>query len=258
MKNQNILRRVTQSEARFFYNYLALERAFHVEQLRKGVRNAIPAFSPNPAISPWPAAGGWVYPFGGTNQNTLNATTTNASASVTVVWPGTSGLFAGQPISGMGIAPNTTILSIGSATALTLSQVTTSVGTGTGNLTVGQLGGSPFTVSSNYGVPNPTTLAADVPGASIWPGELQTLVFNAASVFVPAPGQGFIALTSGATTPAAIQWNIAGTWTAVFTGTAGAASPLMYFGCDGTNVRITSPGTGNATFTFYRWRNAPI
>lgn len=256
--NPNYLRRVTESEARFLYNHFARERAFHVEQLRSGLRNALPAFASNPAPTPIPAAGGWVYPFGGSNQNTLNATTTNASASVTVVWPGTSGLFAGQPISGMGIAPNTTIASIGSATALTLSQVTTSVGTGTGNLTVGGLGGSQFTVNNNYGVPNPTALAADVPGNMFNVPELQTLVFNAASVFVPAPGNGFILLTSGATTASAIQGNLAGTWTALFTGTAGAASPWMAFGTDGTSIRITAPGTTNATFTYYRYRNAPM
>lgn len=256
--NPNYLRRVTDSEARFLLDLLASQRAFHVEQWRASARNAIPAFNPNPAPSPFPPAGGWVYPFGGTAANTLQATTTNASTSVTVVWPGTSGLYAGQPISGMGIAPNTTIASIGSATALTLSQNTTSVGTGTGALTVGQLGGSAFTASANYGVPNPTTAGTDIPGASIWPGETQTLVFNAASVFLPAPGQGYLALTSGATTAAAIQWNLNGSWTAVFTGTAGAASPLMAFGTDGTNVRITSPGTGNASFTFYRWRNVPV
>lgn len=252
------LRRVTNSEARFLLDMLARERAFHMEQFRSSIRNAIPAFSANPAPTPIPAAGGWVYPFGGGAQNTLNATTTNASTAVTVVWPGTSGLYAGQPISGMGIAPNTTIASIGSATALTLSQNTTSVGTGTGNLVVGGLGGSAFTVNNNYGQPNPAAAAGDVPGNMFQVPELQTLVFNAASVFLPAPGQGFILLTSGATTGAAIQGNLAGTWTALFTGTAGAASPWMAFATDGTSIRITSPGTGNASFTFYRYRNTPI
>jgi hypothetical protein len=254
----NELRTATRAEVRKFLDRLEIDRALRLAAWReRSAQNANPSFSPNPAISPLPPAGAWVYSFGGAAANTLQATTTATSTAVTVVWPGTSGLYVGQQITGMGILPNTTIAAIGSATAITLSLATGSTGVGAGPLTVYGLGG-PFTAQNNYGAPSPAALALDVPGAALQVPENQTLVFNAASVFVPAPGQGYLALTSGATTAAAIQANIAGSWTALFTGTAGAASPIMWFATDGTNFRITSPGTGNASFVFYRFRNFPV
>lgn len=256
--NECFLREATRGEVRFLIEELRVERAKRFQRWRERLAtNAIPAFNPNPAISPLPPAGAWIYSFGGTAVNTLNATTTNSSNAVTVVWPGTSALAVGQQITGPGIAPNTTIASIGGPTALTLSQNTLSSGNGTNNLTVSGVAG-PFTNQNNYGQPSAAAAALDIPGASFQIPENQTLVFNAASVFSPAPGQGYIVLTSGATTASAIQINLNGSWTALFTGTAGAASPVQAFGTDGTNFRITAPGTGNASFVFYRWRNVPI
>jgi hypothetical protein len=57
----------------------------------------------------------------------LNGNTTNGGATVTI--PSTALLVAGEPVSGTGIAPSTTIQSINSSTTLTLSTPATADGT---------------------------------------------------------------------------------------------------------------------------------
>jgi len=215
------------------------------------------AFSDNPAFGPIPTAGAWIY-----SGIVQTGTTTNSSTALTGLTMGTSFMAVGQPISGLNILPNTTITVIVSATAVTLSQATSSSGAGTGNITIGQnpQAQSAFSFGSPYGVPS--SALTPVTGCDFAIPETQTIVFNAAptalaGTFIPAPGQGVMSLASGATTGMSIQYQTAaGVWTTIYTGTAAATSNFEVV-CDGGNVRVTSPGTTNGTFTFYRLLRRP-
>jgi hypothetical protein len=207
---------------------------------------AIP-FNLNPPIGPIPAAAAWIY-----NQFVQTGTTASSTA-ITALSVGTSMLQVGQPVSGAGIVPGTTIAAIGSSTALTLSIAATASASGV-TLTFGSTpsSGSPF--SNDAGWPTPISTAVDVPGCVFAIPEAQTL--NAGSTFVPGPGGGIIALTSG-TTAMTVQININGTWTSIFTGTASTTSYSGFIATDGGNVRINCPTTAGS-FTFYRYRQMPV
>jgi hypothetical protein len=208
---------------------------------------AIP-FNINPAITPIPAAAAWVYNQFVQTGNTHSNTTLDTLAT------GTSMLQVGQPVSGTGIAPGTTIASITNSTTVVLSIAATATGTGV-TITFGSAPSAGSAFSNDAGWPVPISTAVDVPGCVFAIPEAQTL--NAGSTFIPGPGGGFIALTSG-TTAMTIQLQTgAGSWTSIFTGTASTTSYSGFIACDAGNVRINCPTTAGA-FTFYRYRQMPV
>src|ERR1700721_1417098 len=87
-------------------------------------------FPANPAVTPIPTAANWIY----SNYPGFTATLANSSTAMTAINIGTSMLQVGQVVTGTGIVnnPPTTIAAIVSATAITLSQNTTSRPVGTG------------------------------------------------------------------------------------------------------------------------------
>jgi hypothetical protein len=207
---------------------------------------AVP-FNINPAIGPIPAAASWVYNQFVETGNTHSNTTLDTLAT------GTSMLQVGQPVSGTGIVPGTTIASITNATTVVLSVAATATGTGV-TITFGASPSIGSIFSNDASWATPISTAVDVPGCAFAIPETQTL--NAGSTFVPAPGGGFITLTSG-TTPMTIQFFINSVWTTIFTGTASVGSTFGLIACDGGNVRINCPTTAGA-FTFYRYRQQPV
>jgi hypothetical protein len=219
---------------------------------------AVTNFNLNPGLGPVPAAGAWLY----SNYPGITATLANSSTAVTAINIGTSFLKVGMVVTGAGIVnnPPTTISAIGSSTAITLSQATTSSASGTGvalNFTgIPGLQGTQFGNYGFYGVPDPTL--TDVPGCAWAIPETQTL--NPSAVFTPAPGQGWISLAAGTTTATSIQINLnpTPTWTTIFTGSTSAATVFTGIWSDGTNLRINLAGSVAAAFTFYRQRYQPI
>jgi hypothetical protein len=207
---------------------------------------AIP-FNINPAIGPIPAAAGWIYNQFVQTGNTHSNTTLDTLAT------GTSMVMVGQPVSGTGIPVGTVVASITNSTTVVLSQAATATGTGV-TITFGSAPNAGSIYSNDAAWALPINTAVDVPGCDFAIPELQTL--NAGSTFVPAPGGGPITLTSG-TTAMTIQFNINGTWTTVFTGTASASLTVSFVACDGGNVRINCPTTAGS-FTFYRYRQMPV
>jgi hypothetical protein len=207
---------------------------------------AIP-FSLNPPIGPIPAAGAWIYNQFVQTGNTHSNTTLDTLAT------GTSMLMVGQTVSGTGIPVGTTIASITNSTTVVLSQAATATGTGV-TITFGTAPNnqSQYTNSSLWAFPLYTL--TDVPGCDFDIPESQTL--NAGSTFIPAPGGGFFALTSG-TTAMTVQINVNGTWTSIFTGTASTTSVSGFIAVDGGNVRVNCPTTAGS-FIFYRYRQMPV
>src|ERR1700740_117294 len=196
---------------------------------------AIP-FNINPAIGPIPAAAAWIY-----NQSVQTGNTAS-TVNITALSVGTGMLQVGQPVSGTGIVPGTVIATIVSNTQITINPAATSSGSGV-TLTFGSSPSTGSTFSNDAGWATPINTAVDVPGCDFAIPEVQAL--NAGATFVPAPGGGFISLTSG-TTAMTIQLNINGTWTTIFTGTASATSTFGLIACDGGNVRINCPTTAGS------------
>ena len=213
-------------------------------------------FNQNPQITPIPPSGAWIYPMGGNAANLLNVTTANSSTAVTVNSPGTSMLAIGQTISGLNIAPGTTIAALPSSSSITLSQNTLSSGAGTGNVNVQGLPGQQSAVFGNfqfYGFPSPAAQAADILGCPFYIPESQSLLAN--GTFIPSPGAGWLSLTSG-TTAATVQIQTsAGSWTTIFTGTVSVAV-FVRIETDGGNVRFNFPTTAGS-FIYYRYRAIP-
>jgi|SRR5215475_2201829 len=258
LKKQYPIREASELELRRLYDAVDTDRSKRLSFNRDKVAQNAFNFNLNPAITPIPTAAAWIYAFGGNAANTLNATSTNSSTTLTINWPCTTALAVGQPISGLNILPNTTIATVG-ATTVTLSQATSSSGAATGAVTVinnYSLGSTLFGSNTFYGFP--AASAVDVPGCSFFIPETQTLLISTtASVFIPAPGQGFLTIANGATTGSTIQLQTAaGTWTTFATATVSVTSGY-YIGVDGGNVRINALGAASATMVFYRWRSGP-
>jgi hypothetical protein len=181
----------------------------------------------------------------------ITGTTTNTSTAVTALTnpPGTANLAVGQPVSGTGIVAGTTIAQIVSITALTLSIAATA--SGSPSLTFGaynpQQSLFAYGAGSFYAFP-PATSVPTVGSAFMVP---EVEILPTTVTWIPAPGRGIMTLASGTTTAAVIQYNIAGTWTTVFTGTI-SATVSLYLMCDGTNVRVNNLSATATTFTFYR------
>lgn len=207
---------------------------------------AVP-FNINPPITPIPAAAAWIY-----NQFVQTGTTAS-STTITVLSVGSGMLQVGQPVSGAGIPVGAVISSITNNTTIVISIAATASASGV-TLTFGSAPNVGSIYSNDAGWALPINTATDVPGCAFAIPEVQAL--NAGSTFVPAPGGGFISLTSG-TTAMTIQININGTWTSIFTGTASATSTFGLIACDGGNVRINCPTTAGS-FTFYRYRQQPV
>ena len=210
-------------------------------------------FPANPAVTPIPTAANWIY----SNYPGFTATLANSSTAMSAINIGTSMLQVGQVVTGTGIVnnPPTTIALIVSATAITLSQNTTSSASGTGVAVNFQgVPGQQSPVFGNYPFyAEPLSSATDVVGCAFAIPEVQVL--NAGSTFIPAPGLGLLALASGTTAMTLQLQTAASTWTSIFTGTASATTyyqGLIDF--DGGNVRINCPTTAGG-FTLYRLRN---
>lgn len=188
---------------------------------------------------------GWISPM------VITGTTTSTSVNVTALTnpPGTVNLAVGQPVSGTGIVAGTTIASIVSATAITLSIAATA--SGSPSLTFGaynpQQSLYAYGAGSFYAFPPATSVptvgsAFDVPEVEILPTTV---------TWVPAPGRGIMTIAGGTTTAPVVQYNINGSWVTVFTGTI-SATVALYLMCDGTNVRVNNLSATATTFTFYR------
>jgi hypothetical protein len=210
-------------------------------------------FPANPAVTPIPTAANWIY----SNYSGFTATLANSSTAMTAINIGTSMLQVGQVVTGTGIVnnPPTTIAAIVSATAITLSQNTTSSAAGTGVAVNFQgVPGQQSPVFGNYPFyAEPLASAADVLGCAFAIPEVQVL--NAGSTFIPAPGVGLLALASGTTAMTLQLQTAASTWTSIFTGTVSATTYMQgLIDFDGGNVRINCPTTAGG-FTLYRLRN---
>jgi hypothetical protein len=205
-----------------------------------------------PGVPVIPAAVMWQNVTAGLAAATQSGTLTSTATTCTSM-TATNGLYVGMGISGTGITAGTTIAAIVSSTAITLSLPATASGAQTLTFTLNDpnqsiWAGPPF---GGFASPSPAAIATDTPDCPFNIPDVQTLALG--STWVPAPGRGLMVLTSG-TTPMTIQYNINGSWTAVFTGTASVAS-TMYVMCDGVNVRVNCPTTAGSV-TFYRERSS--
>jgi hypothetical protein len=205
-------------------------------------------FNDSATFGPVPAPLAWVGPYVITGTLSNSATTCTAMTNP----PGTLGLFVGQGVSGTGITPGTTIAAIVSATAITLSQNTTSSAVGAQTLTFasGDPGQSVFSGNAGF-FPFVNPLSVPVVGSAFNVPDVQILA--AASTYVPAPGFGWVTIASGTTTAAGIQFNInpTPTWTTIFTGTV-SATVGTWMMADGASVRWNNASATASTFTFYR------
>ena len=103
---------------------------------------------------------------------------------------------------------------------------------------------------------NPTTLFpqpapyTDVVDSYWQVGEVQNLAAIAANFYIPAPGRGVV---QTAVAHGLLQFNIAGSWTTVWTNTA---TTFIWMEFDGLTARWLSDGTINAGLNFYRIRQS--
>lgn len=253
------IREASSLELKRLFDAVETDKALRFRKFRDRLAQNAQAFNLNPPITPVPASGAWIYSFGGNAANTLNATSTNSSSTLTINWPSTTALAVGQPISGLNILPNTTISVVG-ATTVTLSQNTASSGAATGAVTVinnSPLQSSAFGGNTFYGIPSAAALAADVPGCMFYIPEAQTLLVSSTnSIFYPAPGEGYLALTNGATTGSTIRLNVNSVQTTLYTATV-SVTTTFYITADGGNLNIQALGATSPSFVYYRFRAKP-
>jgi hypothetical protein len=203
-----------------------------------------------PGVPVIPLAVAWLV------TSTQNGTLSSASINITSL-TSTVGMQPGQPVSGTGITPGSTIATIVSATAITLNQATISGTSGAQSLTFGAFDPNQTIWSGPGwgGFPSPplTAIITDTPDCPFNIPDVQVMATTV--LYTPAPGRGLVTVASGTTTAAAIQYNINGSWVTVFSGTI-SATATMYIMADGVNVRFNNLSATASTFTFYRERSS--
>lgn len=197
-------------------------------------------------------------------------TTTSGSATVTVPAATVLNLNLFQPVTGVGIPPNAYILTIASATTITLSIAATASGSPTLTFGLANPSQSPFGLLGPVwtGFPLPPLLAqnvtqgfgvsqfVDVNGCLLEVPNFQTIPVSTS--YVIPPGEGMALIVTGATTGATYQvfqgsGVVAPSWVTILT-VAAASSVLTPYMSDGSNFRITAGATTAPTVTFYQWR----
>ena len=200
---------------------------------------AIAASVPTPA--PWVTA------------VTQTGTTASGSNIITAL-TATANLNVGQPLSGTGIVPGSTITSIDSATQIHISLNATASGSPSLTFSLWDPSNSGAFAGAFGGFPLPP-VANDVIGCLVEIPNLITLA--AAATYILPPGDGAILCVAGTTTGPVyqvFQGTTSPAWTTLFTFTAAATTLLHYYMSDGANFRVNNLASTASTFTIYQWR----
>ena len=201
---------------------------------------------------------------------TSTSTTTTGNVLVTVPAATILNLNLFQPVSGTGLAPNSYVAQIVSATTFNLN--TPVVTGGTPSLTFGLANPSqsPFGLTGPVWAGNPlppltvenvtqgfnTPTFVDVNGCLFEVPNFVTIPVSTS--YVLPPGEGMMLIVTGATTGATYQLFqgsgvVSPSWTTIAT-VAAASSVLLPFMSDGANARVTAGATTAPTVTLYQWR----
>jgi len=201
---------------------------------------------------------------------TSSSTTTTGNTLVTVPAATILQLNLYQPVTGVGLAPNSYVANIASTTTFNLN--TPVVTGGTPTLTYGLANPSqspfgltgpvwngnplpPLTVQNATQGFNPTAPTfVDINGCLLEIPNLQ--VIPAGGTYIIPPGEGIMVVVAGTTAPTYQVFQGSGVvspaWTTLFTFTV-SVTDMRPFVSDGANFRINSP-TVATTVTFYQWR----
>src|SRR5215469_8603917 len=167
-----------------------------------------------PGVPTIPPAVMWQNVQAGLAAATQNGTLTSGATTCTSM-TATNGLTVGMGITGTGIAPGTTIAAIVSSTAITLSLNATASGAQALTFTLSDPNNTIWAGPSSFPAPTPAAIAADTPDCPFNIPDAQVLATTA--TYVPAPGRGVLVVAAGATTPPAVQYNINGSFSSVWT-----------------------------------------
>jgi len=197
----------------------------------------------SPGAAPVPTPATWI------GAVTITGTLTSGSTAVTTMAT-TGGLAVGQPVSGTGVAPGSSVAAIVSATAITLSLAATASGANALAFAAFLPNQSAFAGASTFFAQPPA--GSQTPDCVVETPNVQTIANGASYVLPPFTGMIQIVTGSGTIAQYQVQQGTVGTW--VTLETLGANLSVVKGGLmgEGTNFRYASSG-GVTTITVYEY-----